>query len=290
MVILSFDDYLVPAGRIAREAGVALQRIECRRFPDGESLVRLPDTLPGHVALVRSLDRPNDKLVEVLLAAHAAREIGARSVSLIAPYLCYMRQDIAFRPGEAVSQRIIGRLLAAHFDEVITVDAHLHRVDRLDVAVPAGRALNLSSAEPIGSFLRQRSDRPLIVGPDSESAQWVHAVAEAAGADCLVGTKHRSGDRQVAVSLPEYRCRGRHAVIVDDIASTGRSVLAAAKVLRDRAAADIDVLVTHAVFADDVVALLHAGGVRNVWSTDSIQHATNAVELAPLFAAALSTA
>jgi ribose-phosphate pyrophosphokinase len=288
MLVLCFDDYLAQGRRLATELSVPVGSIECRRFPDGESLVRLPEKLPPHVAIVRSLDRPNEKLVELLLAAEAARGLGALRVSLVAPYLCYMRQDMAFRPGEAVSQRIIGKLLAAHFDDVVTVDAHLHRIDRLDAAIPAERAVNVSAARSIGTFLRQRSDAPVIVGPDSESAQWVEAVAQTAGTDCVVGTKHRRGDREVDVALPAHDYRGRHAIIVDDIASTGRSVLTAARVLYELGVDAVDALVTHAIFAEDALEALHRGGIGNVWSTDSITHATNAVPLAPVLARAMA--
>src|SRR5690606_12123678 len=106
------------------------------RFPDGELRLRLPATLPAAVVLFRGLHQPNEKLVELLLTARTARGAGARHLTLVAPYLAYMRQDMAFAPGEAVSQRIVGDFLAQLFDAVITVDPHLHRVARLDEAVP----------------------------------------------------------------------------------------------------------------------------------------------------------
>ncbi len=97
--------------------------------------------LPARAVLLRSLYQPNDKLVELLLAARAARGLGVRHLTLVAPYLAYMRQDIAFHPGEAVSQRIVGPFLASLFDAVVTVDRHLHRVATLPEAVPAAQAV-----------------------------------------------------------------------------------------------------------------------------------------------------
>ncbi len=105
-------------------------------FPDGESLIRLPPSLPEHVIVCRSLNQPNDKLIELLLCATTARELGAKRLTLVAPYLSYMRQDIANQPGEAVSQRIVGKLLAELFDDVLTVDPHLHRISSLDPGDP----------------------------------------------------------------------------------------------------------------------------------------------------------
>ena len=99
-----------PARRLATALGADFRGIEQRRFPDGESLVR---TAPeaGAAVLYCSLDHPNDRLVDLLLASSALRDSGVRSIVLVAPYLCYMRQDVAFQPGEAVSQKVVARLL-----------------------------------------------------------------------------------------------------------------------------------------------------------------------------------
>ena len=128
MMILCFDDYEIQSRKLATALDIPCHIIQRHRFPDGESKLTLPDKLSQHVLICRSLDQPNEKLVELLLAAKTARELGARKLTLIAPYLCYMRQDIAFHPGEAISQPIIGNFLAGLFDNVITVDPHLHRI------------------------------------------------------------------------------------------------------------------------------------------------------------------
>ncbi len=221
------------------------------RFPDGESRLRLPPALPADVVLCRSLDHPNDKLVELLIAAAAARELGAVRVTLVAPYLCYMRQDMAFTPGEAVSQRIVGRLLAERFDRVVTVDPHLHRVSDLGEAIPSGHPLALSAAALIARFLQAQLRAPLIVGPDSESEQWVAAIADAAGFDGVACTKTRTGDREVAIELPSCDMTGRDVVLVDDVASTGHTLARAAEQCRARGAARVDVAVTHGLFVGD---------------------------------------
>ena len=133
-IILGFAE----SRRLARDLS-ALLALECgeiavHRFPDGESRVRVPTPLPEHVIICLSLDHPDQKLIELLLAANAARDNGAITLTLVAPYLCYMRQDKAFHAGEAVSQQSIGALLGSLFDAVITVDPHLHRIERLDQA------------------------------------------------------------------------------------------------------------------------------------------------------------
>lgn len=286
-LVLGFADYAAQGQRLAQQLGVPFAQVALHRFPDGESKLTLPASLPAHVVLCRSLDHPNDKLVELLLCAETARQLGARRLTLVAPYLCYMRQDIAFQPGEAVSQQIIGRFLAERFDAVITVDPHLHRISHLDQAIPRGAAVALTATALLAEFVTQRIERPLIVGPDAESEQWVRAIAEPHGLDFAVASKERFGDRQVRTTLPERDYRGRHIVLVDDMASTGRTLIAVASQLAVRGAATIDCLVTHALLADDATRQIEAAGVSHIWSSDTIPHPSNVLSLAPLLAAAI---
>ncbi|MFN3610901.1 ribose-phosphate diphosphokinase [Tepidimonas sp.] len=292
-LLLAFDDEAAPAQRLlaALHAAAAepwtLAFVARHRFPDGEWRLRLPPELPAEVALYRSLHQPNEKLVELLLAAPAARELGARRLWLVAPYLAYMRQDAAFTPGEVVSQRHVGRWLAAAFDGLITVDPHLHRVGTLAEAVPVAEAHALSAAALLGALAAQRRPGALLLGPDEESAQWVQQAGHAAGLETAVARKVRHGDRDVEVALPPLDVRGRAVVILDDMASTGRTVARAAAALRAAGTASVDVAVTHALFVGDALAAMQAAGVGEVWSTDSVPHASNAVPLAPLLGPAL---
>ncbi len=286
-LLLAFDDETHLAVPLSAALGVPLRRVEVHRFPDGESKLRLPAELPPRVAILRGLQRPNDKLAELMIVAPAARELGARQLSLVCPYLAYMRQDMAFSPGEAVSQRHIGSALAAWFDQVITVDPHLHRVRDLGQVLPGKRGQVLSAAPLLGAWAARHAQTPILLGPDAEAAQWVRAAAAAQGLQHATCVKQRRGDRDVEVALPDLDVTGREVVLIDDVASTGRTLLAAAQALRTRGAVAVDVAVTHALFVGDAVAQLVAAGVRHVWSSDSVAHASNVVSLAPLLAAAL---
>ena len=285
--VLAFPDYRAPAQQLAGLAQLDCADVAVHRFPDGESKLSLPGELPEKVGICQTLDRPNAKLVELMLAATAAREQGASAVILLAPYLCYMRQDKAFHPGEVVSQKIIGAFLAHYFDAVVTVDAHLHRISRLSQAIPLQQATNLSAAETMGRFLRGRCERPLLVGPDTESEQWVAAIAAHDGLDHCIAQKRRFGDSDVAVELPEYAFAGRDVILVDDVASTGTTLQMAAEELRRRDAASVSVLVTHALFVGDACERLERAGVDNIWSCDSVLHPSNCLALAPLLAGSL---
>ncbi len=286
-LLLGFPDYGPQARALAERLGCEYGQVAVHRFPDGESLVQLPERLPEEILVCRTLAHPNDKLVELLLTATTARELGARHLTLVAPYLCYMRQDTAFAPGQAVSQRIIGGWLAGLFDAVVTVDPHLHRTGRLDEAVPARRAVAASAARLIGDFLIQRLRDPMIVGPDAESEQWVRAVAWPHGLRHVVAHKDRHGDREVAISIPAFDPHAGDVVLVDDVASTGETLIEAARVLKSRGVERLHAVVVHALLIDDALERIRAAGVQNFWSTDSIPHPSNVIELAPLLADAV---
>jgi ribose-phosphate pyrophosphokinase len=285
--LLYLDDERGFARRLATAARIDALPIRRHRFPDGELKLTLPPRLPPAVAILRSLHDPNEKLIELWLAARSARTLGAVNVTLVAPYLAYMRQDRAFTPGEAVSQRHIGTLLAAAFDRVIAVDPHLHRISSLTEVLPDTTAVALSAAPAIGRFLRGRAAGALLVGPDEESEQWVRSAAGAAGLEWAVARKVRRGDRRVAVKVPNVPLRDRHVVLVDDMISTGRTLVEAARALTRAGAGRVDVAATHALFSQDAGRALEAAGVRRIWTTDSVRHETNAIRLAPLLADAL---
>lgn len=286
-LLLHFEEEHASAMRIAQSVGMATACVARHRFPDGELKLRLPPELPPHVVLLRTLDYPNEKLVELLLVASTARQLGAQHLTLVAPYLAYMRQDIAFHPGEVVSQRVIGSFLAGLFDAVITVDPHLHRVATLEEAVPVQRAVVLSGAPLLADCIATHVERPLLMGPDEESAQWIGQAAARHSFDFAVCRKIRHGDRHVEVALPEFNVAGRNVVLLDDVASSGHTLGVATRMLLAAGASSVDVAVTHALFADDAVQLIKTAGVGQVWSTDCIAHPTNAVSMAPAIADAL---
>ena len=287
MLVVGFPEYAAQAEALARALGADFRAAGLHRFPDGESRVTLPLPVSAHTVMCRSLHSPNDKLVELLLAAETARELGARRITLVAPYLSYMRQDTAFEPGQAVSQRIVGGWLARAFDDVITVDPHLHRTATLGEAVPARCAIAASAAGAIGHFLAGRASELFIVGPDEESRQWVEAVAGACGADFAVARKVRHGDRSVSVRLDATPLDGRTVAVVDDVASTGHTLAETVRVCRALGARRVAVVVTHGLFVDGALALLEQAGASDVWSTDSVPHSTNAIALFPSLAQAL---
>ena len=289
MLLLGFPEYTTQSEALAKAVGIPYQQVKIHHFPDGESQLLLPAALPRHLVICRSLNNPNEKLIELLMVAASARQQGVTTLTLVAPYLCYMRQDKAFHSGEVISQQVIGNLLASHFDNVLTVDSHLHRVHDLSQAIPAKKAINLTATDPMAHFVQSRCEQPFLIGPDSESEQWVSAIATHYQMDFAIALKQRYGDKEVTVSLPEAAYQGRNVVIVDDVASTGKTLLSVAKKLADYQPASISVLVTHALFVNHAIAELQAANVSNIWSCDTIPHPSNAISLAEFLAVEVKT-
>jgi ribose-phosphate pyrophosphokinase len=286
-LVLCFDDERETACRFAETAGLSSAVVHRHRFPDGELKLRLPASLPAKVIVYRSLVHPNEKLIELLFVAQTARQLGASDLTLIAPYLAYMRQDIAFHEGEVVSQKVIGRFLAQVFDGLVTIDPHLHRVATLEEASPVKRAITLSGAPLLGDYIAQQIPDAFLLGPDSESAQWIASAAKIHGFDHAACEKIRRGDKDVQVQLPPVDLKDRRVVILDDVASSGRTLAKATRAAIEAGASSVDVAVTHALFADDALQVIREAGVRHVWSTDCIAHESNVVSIAAMLAEAL---
>lgn len=283
---LTFDNSRTQAEKFANYLGMACLAVKTHQFPDEEILLTLPTDLPEHLVFYRSLNQPNNKIIELLLAAKTAKKHGVKRISLVAPYLSYMRQDIENNPGEAVSQTIIGELLASIFDDVITVDSHLHRIDHLSQAIPVKNAINIMATGPMISFLRDKFEDAIIFGPDGESEQWVKDIGEKTGVDYAVATKIRQGDKKVVITLPDKDFKNKDIIIIDDMASTGRTIALATELLKQAGAKTVNALVTHALFMGDAKAHMHEKGVDAIWSTDTITDPTNEIELHEILAEA----
>ena len=262
-----------------------------RQFPDGESYVRLlSDVKARDVVMLCTLDRPDSKALALLYAAAAARDGGARSVGLVAPYLAYMRLDKAFHPGEAVTSRSFARLLSEAFDWIVTVDPHLHRFRTLDeiYTIPG---FTVAAAAPVGEWIRANVDRPVIIGPDEESGQWVEEIARVAGAPSAVLRKTRRGDYDVSIAADGLDLpKGATPVIVDDIASSARTMIEAVEIVRSAGARAPVCVAVHAIFAGNAYEELRAAGAARIVSTNSVKHASNEIDLTPVLAPALRRA
>ncbi len=286
--VFAFAESMRQASDLAEQCQVPFFSIEARSFPDGESLVRVDGDAPTAL-LFRSLDNPNAKLIELLFAASALRDRGAKRVILVAPYLAYMRQDMAFREGEAVSQQVIGRLLASWFDGVLTVDPHLHRIASLGEVMDAIPALAVSAAPALVQAIASDLDpRTVLVGPDSESRQWVESIARPLGLEFLVGEKVRCGDREVALAIADIsNVRQRPVILIDDMISSGTTLIACAHLLREAGATAIQAVATHSLASPADLARLAEEGITSFRATDSTSNSVASIPLAEVLAEAI---
>lgn len=265
-------------------------RMTLRRFPDAETYVRVESPCAGRIAVVLcTLDRPDDKLLPLYMLCQTLRDLDAPRVILVAPYLAYMRQDRRFQPGEGVTSHYFARWISSFTDGLVTVDPHLHRISRLGeiYSIPS-RVVH--AADAVASWIRAEVPNPVLVGPDAESWQWVSDVAGRAGAPYIVLEKTRRGDRDVVVSVPDIdRWRGHTPVLVDDIISTGRTMIETIGHLHRLAFAGPVCIGVHGVFADRAYEELLAAGASRIVTSNTIPHLSNAIDLTAPLADALRT-
>ena len=298
--ILSLDGHQALAASLGEQLAadgreVRILSLESRHFPDGELYFNLPETVTGaDVIVLCHLHQPSDKTLALWFMARHLRDMGAARVGLVAPYLAYMRQDIRFQPGECLTSAYFAELINLSFDYLITIDPHLHRYHNLNeiYRIPA-RALH--ATDIIGHYLQTQVRNPLVVGPDEESEQWAREVAAVAGCDFLVLRKTRSGDRDVAIHIPDVQRYADHQpVLVDDIISTGRTMLRTAEELVAQGLNKPLCIGVHAVFAEggDGIASaydeMRAGPVAGIVTCNCIPHPTNAIDVSPLLAPAVA--
>jgi len=286
-MIIGCSNSVELAKRIAKHSGQPFAELIVKHFPDGELYIRYPIDVKGkHIVLVQSMNpKPNDAMMEAMLAERTAKELGASTVTLIAPYLAYLRQDKRFHPGECKSNNIIASMLK-HFSRIITIDPHLHRIRSLGEIFNT-RTATLSANELISDYIGKHWKNPAILGPDIESFQWAETIAAKLNLHALVLKKKRYTSRTVRIKLKEASgFKGKDVVIVDDIISTGHTMLEVVKQLRKHGAKSVTCICVHGVFAEQAAEKLRKAGAK-VISTNTIVHQTNAIDVSKIISEAL---
>lgn len=264
--------------------------IEVRRFPDDETYLKYDCAVRGRqVILLCALDHPDEKFLPLTFAAATARELGAMKVGLVCPYLAYMRQDRRFEPGEAVTSSCFARLLSTQIDWLVTVDPHLHRWGSLAELYTVPTEV-IHAAPLISEWIARKVESPLLIGPDSESRQWVSAVAGRAGAPYVVLQKVRRGDRDVEISVPDIERWSEHTpVLVDDIISTARTMIETVRHLRSAGLKAPECIAVHGIFAGNAYEELITAGAGHVTTCNTVPHRTNAIDVSGLLADGIRT-
>lgn len=289
MKIFALPGNTLLARNITRHLGAELGAFTVRHFPDGESYVRLLCDVEGQQAVVVcTLFQPDDKILPLYYLSRLLKDNGAQSVTLVAPYLAYMRQDKVFNPGEAVTSEYFAALLSSAVDRLITIDPHLHRhVSMSEIYTIPCKAIH--AAQLVSDWIRQNVVNPVLIGPDSESEQWVSEVAAKAGAPFLILEKVRHGDHDVDVSKPVVEPYSNHTpVLVDDIISTAHTMIETVGHLRVAGMAAPVCIGVHPVFAGNAYDDLVMAGAAEVVSCNTIQHSSNRIDVSELLVTAIS--
>ena len=275
------------SARVAKQLGCQLVKPELWRFPDGEFYVRIGAGLGDeHAVVVQSTCYPqNDNLIELCLLLDAAKDLGAKRVTAVVPYLAYARQDKRFKPGEAISLRTASKLISqAGADDFITIDLHEEGSTR-NFSIPA---YSLTAMSLLGQYLNRLGLKdPAILGADQGAGERARRVAVEMGVDHDYLEKRRIAPDKVITQPKRMSIAKRDVVLVDDIISTGFTIMEAARILRRQGARGVYAACTHPVLAGRALQRLRAAGVKRVIATDTIEHRTSVVSVAPLIAKAI---
>lgn len=270
---------------LAKHLNAEIGETHIRQFPDGETYVQITsDVKDKKVVLVCTLHQPDDKILPLYFLSKTAKDLGADCTCLISPYLAYMRQDKQFNPGEAVTSEYFGSLISCFAESLVTVDPHLHRRSSLTEIYSIPMKV-VHAANHISNWIKDNIDKPLLVGPDSESGQWVSEVAQNAGAPFIVLEKIRHGDEKVDVSIPQVEGYQNHTpVLVDDIISTARTMIETVGHLKKANMKRPVCVGVHAVFAGNAYQNLLDAGAAKVITCNTIPHVSNRIDISSLLA------
>ncbi len=274
---------------VARKAGIEYCKAIFGPFPDNETYFRVPRKVKGKniFLLVDFAKDPNNTLSIVLLASTTLREMKAKNIYLIAPYAPYLRQDHAFHQGESISGITISKFLSKLFAGIITIDPHLHRIHTMK-GFYSCKTQKLTATKTIAEFANAKTNDFVFVGPDAESKQWIEEVAKFNKNDFVVAKKTRYGSRKVEVKIIKKGVNlvGRKAIIVDDIISTGHTILEAAKGLKKEQVKSIDCYCVHGLFMEGALQKLKKAGITP-YATNTTKNAVGKIDISDLIAKAI---
>lgn len=273
------------AEELAQTLGLEIGSLVLHQFPDKETVVTINSSVNDRDLLVLTdLSDPNAKGLPLLYFADTAKALGAKKITLIAPYLPYMRQDKQFHPGEGITSRYFAKLLSSYFDALITIDPHLHRWHSLDEIYSIPSTL-LHATQLIARWISTNIKMPLLIGPDAESLQWVKEIACFTKAPYLILEKTRRGDKQVEVTIPDLDLYEHHQpVLVDDIISTARTMIETVNHLKELKKPAPVCIAVHALFADAAYQDLQKAGAAAIITTNTIEHPSNQINVLKLLA------
>lgn len=284
------------AADVAAGLGVEVAPCDVHRFPDGEVSVELLRSVRRtEVLLVQPTAPPGDRsLVELLVLADACRRAAAARITAVVPYFAFARQDRRTGRREPITARLVATLMqAAGIDHVVTVDLHTPQLEGF-FRIPVDA---LSAVEPLCEAVRGHVDGDVVVvSPDAGRVALATEYARRLGAPLAVLHKRRESGTETEVTHLVGEVDGRACLVIDDMVSTGGTLVKSVRALREAGARSCAVAATHGLFVGDALRRLRDDDIHDVWVTDTVPVPASpaddapvprVVSVAPLIAAAL---
>lgn len=273
------------AAKIAGELNEPLCPLETRKFPDGERYIRIGGDVGESTVVVQSTGYPQDQnLIELFLILKTLKSMDVENIKVVIPYFGYGRQEKRFKSGEAVSAAVIAELIeAAGASEIFSINLHEDGICNL-FNIPSH---NLSAMPLVADYIQEKLEDPLIVAPDKGALPFAEEIADNLGCQCDHLEKRRISPEKVETKTKNLDVKDREAVIIDDIISTGGTIVNASNILRQHGASKVVVSCIHPVLVEDALLKIFAAGVDDVIATDTLNSEVSAISVAPLVAKAL---
>ena len=265
------------AKRIAEKLGCELAKTTYKVFPDGELYVRV-EGVEDETVVVQSINS-NEDLVQLMLIFDA---VANTDITAVIPYMGYARQDRAFNEGEAVSIRAVAKLIESYADRVITVNIHSEKAKS-----HFKKLVDVDAMPLIGEYYKGKE--VVMISPDLGSLNRVKVASSYARCEFDYLEKRRISAEKVEIKPKSLDVKGRDVVIVDDIISTGGTIVEATKVLKNLGAKSVECACVHAVLAGDALNRLFNAGVKRVIATDTIEKSISAISVADAIVSALKS-
>lgn len=281
-IFFYFEEDKILAKKILERSNFEEGKFVLRQFPDQESYLQITsDVKDKEIILLCSLNHPNKKALDLMFFAQNIKDLGGKNITLIAPYLSYMRQDKRFKDGEAITSRIFAKFLSQHFDHLITIDPHLHRYQYLEEIYNI-KCSTIHSNDLIADYIKNNFHKPLLIGPDSESKQWVKSIANKSQSDFVILEKIRYGDYDVDINSSELeKYQDHQVIIIDDIISSGSTAVKIVKDLKKFNFKDIIYIAIHGLFAKNSYQELQNLGI-DILTCNTINHISNKIDVSEL--------
>jgi ribose-phosphate pyrophosphokinase len=274
--------------KIAELLNAKTVEVVFKKFPDGESYIRLDGKVKNEeVAIVQTTSPPQDtNLMQLFLMADTAKDLGAKKVVAVVPYLAYSRQDKRFLPGEAFSIETIAKLLKkAGIDQLLTINVHGQKVLK-KFPFPAR---SMSAIPLLAEYFKNKGlQGAFSLAPDEGAKEYATTAAKILNGD--YGWRHKERDRYTgAISFRDdkFDVKGKDTVIFDDIISTGGTTAEAVKALKAQGARRVYAACVHPLLIGDAEKKIMENGAEEIVGTDCIPSSVNKVSVAPLIANAL---